>query len=105
MSWFRSLLTHTADSSDRPSCVEVQAEVDALPRVACDDSWIGEVTIESVTVVFDGEPSHALIATRTPTGDRSWGSSSDVDLMEAAMTTELVGTRARRDDAGTISIV
>lgn len=82
-----------------------QAEVDALPRVACDDSWIGEVTIESVTVVFDGEPSHALIATRTPTGDRSWGSSSDVDLMEAAMTTELVGTRARRDDAGTISIV
>lgn len=81
-----------------------QAEVDALPRVECDDSWTGEVTIESATVVFDREPTHALIAVRTPQGNRAWGASADRDLMLSAMTTELVGVRAIRADDGTVSL-
>jgi len=81
-----------------------QAEVDSLPRVDCDDAWTGDVTIESATVVFKDVPTHALVATRTPEGHRAWGMSSDADFMNAAMTTELVGSRARRSAEGTISI-
>ena len=80
-----------------------QAEVDALPRVECDDVWTGDVTIESATVVFADVPTHALVATRTPNGHRAWGRSSDADFMNAAMTTELVGSRAQRSADGTIS--
>jgi acetyl-CoA C-acetyltransferase len=81
-----------------------QAEVDSLPRVDCDDAWTGDVTIESATVVFKDVPTHALVATRTPEGHRAWGMSSDADFMNAAMTTELVGSRAQRSAEGTISI-
>ncbi len=81
-----------------------QAEVDALPSVACDDSWTGAVTIESATVVFEDVPTHALVATRTPEGQRAWGMSTDADFMDAAMTTELVGTRAQRSAEGTIAL-
>ena len=81
-----------------------QAEVDALPSVACDDTWRGAVTIESATVVFEDVPTHALIATRTPEGQRSWGMSTDTNFMNAAMTTELVGLGAQRSADGTVSI-
>ncbi|MEX1217076.1 MAG: acetyl-CoA acetyltransferase [Acidimicrobiales bacterium] len=81
-----------------------QAEVDTMPRVECDDAWTGPVAIESATVIFDSAPSHALIATRTPEGTRSWGSSVDPDFMDAAMTTELVGTSAYRHESGIITI-
>ena len=81
-----------------------QIEVDALPSVTCDDEWKGDVTIESATVVFEDVPSHALISTITPQGQRSWGMSTDAAFMDAAMTTELVGTRAQRSVDGTIAI-
>lgn len=81
-----------------------QSEVDALPSVECNDTWTGDITIESTTVVFEDVPTHALIATRTPDGQRSWGMSTDTDFMNAAMTTELVGTRAQRFADGTIAI-
>jgi acetyl-CoA C-acetyltransferase len=81
-----------------------QAEVDALPRVECDDTWTGAVVIESATVVFEDGPTHALVATRTSNGQRSWGMSNDADFMNAAMTTELVGARAQRSANGTIAL-
>lgn len=84
---------------------EPQAEVDALPRTAMDDAWRGPVTIESCTVPFrDGEPSHVLFATRNAAGARSWGRSTDGATIAAAITTELVGASAHRDDAGTITL-
>lgn len=81
-----------------------QAEVDALPSVVSDDSYVGDVVIESVTVVFENEPTHALFATRTPEGHRSWGASTDADVMSAAMTSELVGTSAHRHDDAIITL-
>lgn len=80
-----------------------QAEVDALPSVACDDGWAGPVTIESITVVHDREgPERAVAATLTPTGDRAWCASTDPDLMAAATTDELVGEAAVRTNDGEI---
>ena len=81
-----------------------QAEVDAMARVEYDDAWVGDVVIESATVVFEDVPVHSLIATRTPEGQRSWGISSDDDFMNAAMTTELVGSHAQRSANGTIAL-
>ena len=81
-----------------------QAEVDALPRVECDDTWTGDVVIESATVVFEDGPTHALVATRTSGGQRAWGMSTDAGFMNAAMTTELVGARAQRSTDGTITL-
>jgi hypothetical protein len=54
--------------------------------------------------VFEDVPTHALIATRTPEGQRSWGMSTDTNFMNAAMTTELVGLGAQRSADGTVSI-
>jgi acetyl-CoA C-acetyltransferase len=81
-----------------------QAEVDALARVEYDDTWVGDVVIESATVVFEDVSMRSLIATRTPEGQRAWGMSTDTDFMDAAMTTELVGARARRSANGTIAL-
>lgn len=90
--------------SGRYGYANPQDEVDAMPSVRCDDEWTGSVTIESATVVFDQEPMNALLAVRTPDGSRSWGSSSDGEVMNAVMTTELVGAHAHRSEDGTISL-
>ena len=84
---------------------EPQAEVDALPRVELDDAWVGPVEIESATVAFEREgPSHALVATRTPEGSRSWAASTDPAFLLAAQTEELVGRAGRRLDDGTVEL-
>lgn len=84
---------------------EPQAEVDAMPRVELDDAWTGEVTIESVTVVHERTgPTHALVAARTPNGDRTWCRSDDSAFMEAVTSTELVGVRGRRSAEGSITL-
>jgi len=84
---------------------EPQAEVDALPRVELDDAWVGPVEIESATVAFEREgPSHALVATRTPEGSRSWAASTDPSFPLAAQTEELVGRAGRRLDDGTVEL-
>jgi acetyl-CoA C-acetyltransferase len=84
---------------------EPQAEVDALPRVELDDDHVGAVTVESVTVPHERSgPTHALVAARTPAGDRTWCGSSDPVLMAAAMTEELVGRPAVRRPDGTLEL-
>ena len=84
---------------------EPQAEVDASPRTAMDDGWVGPVTVESCTVPFrDGEPSHVLFAVRNGAGARSWGRSADAATMRAAMESDLVGVAAHRDGEGTITL-
>lgn len=84
---------------------EPQAEVDALPRVELDDSWVGPVTVESATVAHDRSgPTHAIVAARTPSGDRTWCRSTDPGFMEAVATTELIGRRGRRSADGSIDL-
>lgn len=84
---------------------EPQAEVDALPRVELDDAWVGPVTVESATVPHDREgPTHVLLAARTPGGQRTWCSSTDPALVEAAETTELVGHAAVRTADATLEL-
>jgi acetyl-CoA C-acetyltransferase len=82
-----------------------QAEVDALPRVEIDDAWVGPIEIESATVAHERTgPTYALVAARTPTGERTWCASEDQDVMHAAETIELVGRIAHRDAEGVVML-
>lgn len=86
--------------------VDVQGQVDALPSRALDEGYAGPVTIETYTVTYgrDGAPETALVATRTPGGQRAWASSTDAGLMDELVTTEGVGRAADRMADGTLSL-
>jgi acetyl-CoA C-acetyltransferase len=58
----------------------------------------GEVWIDGITVTFSHEgPIHAVAICRFDDGSRTWANSDDPDLMQAVMTEEWVGRRARVD--------
>lgn len=86
--------------------VHPQAEVDALPHrhVAVDHE--GVVTVEAYTVAHDRESGRdkALFALRTPDGGRTWGSSTEQDLMAALEAEDLVGTAGVVDAEGTTKL-
>ena len=99
------LLSTEPPTSGRYGYSSPQAEVDALPCVERTEDWVGEVTVESATVVFDREgPTHALIAARTPDGRRTWCSSTEASLMERVMSTEVIGCTGRRDLDGVLTL-
>lgn len=82
-----------------------QAEVDALPRVDVDDTHEGPVVVESATVVHDREgPVRALVAARTPTGDRTWCGSTDPAVLREIESVETVGRGGRRRPDGTVTL-
>lgn len=85
---------------------EPQADVDAMPICTAADGYDGEATIESYTVMFgrDGEPEQALIACRTPDGERTWANTTDSDTMSAMTTTELAGVAANVAPDGTLTL-
>lgn len=72
---------------------DVQAQVDALPRVEVVTGWSGPATIEGYTVMHgrDGLPERAFAACRNPAGERTWASTADVAVMASMVTTEWVG--------------
>jgi len=71
---------------------DVQGEVDQVPSTPVDETYVGPATIEGYTVMHGPEgPTRLLAAVRTPAGARSWGNSTDPDLMGSVMETEGVG--------------
>jgi len=75
---------------------EPQAEVDALPsRVICDEAD-GPIEIESWTVMHDrdGNPDIGLVVGLLADGQRSWGTTSEADLVRAMVDEELAGRKA-----------
>lgn len=76
--------------------VSAQAEVDASPATEVVADHDGEVTIEAYTVMHDrsSAPEVALVACRTPTGARTWGTTNDADQMKVLVTDEGVGRPA-----------
>jgi hypothetical protein len=56
-------------------------------------------------VAFEREgPTHALVATRTPDGSRSWAASTDGAFLLAAQTEELVGRAGHRLADGSVEL-
>lgn len=99
------ILSTAPPRSGRYGYSEPQDEVDAMPRVDLDDDWVGAVTIESATVVHERSgPTHALVAARTPAGDRTWCHSADASFMEAVASIDLIGRAASRSADGRIEL-
>ena len=73
--------------------VNVQGQVDALPRIEAADGYEGLATIEASTVMHDreGRPVQAFMSCRTDDGRRAWARSTDAGLATALMTDELAG--------------
>ena len=83
----------------------VRTTPDVQPRDAAHDH-VGRVSVEACTVMHDHDgPVRALFAALTTDGRRTWASSDDIDTMNAAMTTELVGAPADVDPAGRLHVL
>ncbi len=74
-----------------------QDEIDAAGSVEVDDTYEGDATVESCTVMHDRDetPERAIITARTAAGTRVWGTSTDADTMARIEATETVGSTAR----------
>jgi acetyl-CoA C-acetyltransferase len=77
--------------------VDAQEEVDRLPRRSLAEGCDGAVVIESYTVVHDraGAPERAIAACLLPDGRRTWGVSTDPDLLGVMTGEEVCGRPAR----------
>lgn len=76
---------------------EPQDEVDAMPVRDSAESYEGDTTIETYTVMYGRErqPEQALAALLTPEGARTWGKTTDADTMDAMTKEEFVGRGAK----------
>jgi acetyl-CoA C-acetyltransferase len=83
---------------------DCQAEVDAVGSVELAPDWDGPVTIEAATVMHDrdGNPEKAFLATRAPDERRTWGVSTETDVMSLITDAEPVGLAAHRSPDGTL---
>ncbi|MFT7218906.1 MAG: acetyl-CoA C-acetyltransferase [Candidatus Azotimanducaceae bacterium] len=80
---------------------DVQTEVDACPTRDVAPEFEGEATLESYTVMFDGDKAvvgHA--ACLTPDGRRTWANTSDQNLIALMQTEEFCGKSVEIDSAG-----
>ena len=84
-----------------------QAAVDAVPGRVLSTEHEGPVTIETYTVMHDGEgsPAQAIAATLTPTGARAWATSADEAVMAILLDgAEHVGDAAHRTADGALHL-
>jgi acetyl-CoA C-acetyltransferase len=83
----------------------VQAEINALPARDTLAAYSGEVTIESYTVMYDGDgPAIGHVACLAPGGQRTWANTDDADLMRAMTEEEFCGRRASLDAGGGLTV-
>jgi acetyl-CoA C-acetyltransferase len=76
-----------------------QAEVDALPRRSVATGVDGDVAVEAYTVMHerDGSPMNAIAACLLPSGERTWATTTEPDVLSLMLTEEVVGRPAKVD--------
>ena len=80
---------------------DVQATVDAVPTTPDDPSFTGTGAIEAATVMHNRDGAETgLAAIITPEGARTWGMSSDGDVMSMLMTDDAIGSSVTVNTAG-----
>lgn len=83
----------TTPPEQLPSVTTLDLDQPVVPEAAPDAH--GNATIEGVTVEFDhAGPTRAVAVCRLDGGGRLWANSADADVMNAAISRELVGTSA-----------
>jgi acetyl-CoA C-acetyltransferase len=85
---FFSKHTHGIYSGRPPAagfrCVNLDAEVRALPTRAYDVAYTGPAQVETYTIAYEGgQPVRAVLAVRTPDEKRSWARSTEPALLAA----------------------
>ncbi len=84
---------------------DVQAEVDVLPRREWVINHKGPATIESYTVMYDGDkPAMGHTACLLEDGRRTWANVTDPDVMLAMTREEFCGRAGRIDGEGNIDV-
>ncbi len=84
---------------------DVQAVVDTVPQTPADEGFVGTGTIEASTVMHDPDgPTTGIAAIRTPAGARTWGNTTDPDVMALLMTDDAVGASASIDGSGRLGV-
>lgn len=79
----------------------VQDQIDALPARPCLAEHVGEVTLESYSVMYKGEqPGVAHCACLTASGARTWVNVDDPDIMDGMTREEFCGRSGRISKAG-----
>jgi len=83
-----------------------QDEVDAAGRREACDEWDGPVEVESYTVMHgrDGEPENAVVAALLPDGRRTWGSSTDADVMTSMLSENTISRAGHVSADGTFDL-
>ncbi len=82
-----------------------QDRVDILPRREAADDYAGPVSIESYSVMYDGEgPARAHAACLLDDGRRSWANSDDRELATAMTREEFCGRAASMDGEGSLRV-
>ena len=83
-----------------------QEPVDAEPTRTADHQHIGPATVEAYSVIHDraGSPEWALVALRTPDDARTWGRTTDQDLLSAMMVSEHTGQPVKLAPDGTVHV-
>jgi acetyl-CoA C-acetyltransferase len=77
----------------------VQAEVDATPKVEVVEQYEGEVTIESYTVMYGPNgPAVGHAACRLQDGRRTWANTQDPEVVQAMTESEFCGRSASVKD-------
>jgi acetyl-CoA C-acetyltransferase len=83
--------------------IDAQPEITLTPRPAASGDLVGNV--EAATVGFDRDgPTHVVAAIRTGTGHRGYVRSTDVDLINHAMTHGLAGMSGPLPGAGPLVV-
>ncbi len=84
-----------------------QDAIDAEGSMPVDDTFTGDATVESCTVMHDhdGAPERAIVTALTPAGARAWGAGDDADALERITTVETVGSRVRIAADGTFVFI
>ena len=78
---------------------DVKAEIAALPSRECLAAYDGDATIESYTVMYEGdEPRIGHVSCLTPRGSRTWVNTEDAELVGAMVSEEFCGRSARLRD-------
>lgn len=84
---------------------DCQDEVDRIPETPVAEGHTGTVEVEAYTVMHGKEgPEKALFALRTPDGARTFGNSSDPELMAAVMSSEAIDRRGDLDGDGQVRL-
>jgi acetyl-CoA C-acetyltransferase len=86
---------------------DCQPSVDLRARPALDEGWSGDARIEAATVVFDRQGPSRVVAALRPSGVdgnmRGWGTSTDRQLIERAISVGVAGDLVGRRPGGQIS--